>query len=143
MKNAMRAVCENGNAENGEEAPPIECVIVASQQSDDVTIKISDQGGGISRENMEKIWYYSFTTIMPQSRPSMDPMGRDESAPIAGFGYGLPLSRLYARYFGGDLEVISMDGYGTDTFVYLKLLKPDDTRKLTAADAVMPHLPGV
>jgi len=40
----------------------------------------------------------------------------------AGFGYGLPLSRLHARYFGGDLEVISMDGFGTDSYVVLNKL---------------------
>ena len=136
MKNSMRAVCENHD--NSDDDPPtIECVIVASQQSDDVTIKISDQGGGISRENMERIWYYSFTTIVPDKQPNMDE--DDKSQPMAGFGYGLPLSRLYARYFGGDLEVISMDGYGTDAFVYLNWLKPDDTRGLRAANAIEPH----
>ena len=68
-----------------------------------------------------------------------------QSNPMAGFGYGLPLSRLYARYFGGDLEVISMDGFGTDTFVYLNWLKPDDTRKLTSSEvASVPRLgPGM
>jgi len=134
MKNSMRAVCET---EHKGDPPPIECVIVASEQSDDVTIKISDQGGGIPRESMDKIWYYSFTTVVPDKQPSMENAtrsGPEEGAnPMAGFGYGLPLSRLYARYFGGDLEVISMDGFGTDTFVYLNWLHPDDRHKLTSS----------
>jgi pyruvate dehydrogenase kinase 2/3/4 len=41
---------------------------------------------------------------------------------MAGLGYGLPISRLYARYFGGDLQVISMEGYGTDAYLHLKRL---------------------
>jgi pyruvate dehydrogenase kinase 2/3/4 len=45
----------------------------------------------------------------------------DHSAntPLAGLGYGLPISRSYARYFGGDLDIMSMEGYGTDAFIYL------------------------
>jgi pyruvate dehydrogenase kinase 2/3/4 len=43
-------------------------------------------------------------------------------SPIAGLGYGLPISRSYCRYFGGDLDLISMEGYGTDAFVHLKRL---------------------
>ena len=44
---------------------------------------------------------------------------------MVGLGYGLPLSRLYARYFGGDLEIVSMDGYGTDVFVWLSMTEQD------------------
>ena len=91
MKNSMRAVCEhyNDSDTDSDDLPPIECVVVASQQSDDVTIKISDQGGGISRENMEKIWYYSFTTITRDQQPSMNPNENHNnygnSQPMAGF----------------------------------------------------------
>ncbi|KAJ1923367.1 [Pyruvate dehydrogenase (acetyl-transferring)] kinase isozyme 2, partial [Tieghemiomyces parasiticus] len=46
----------------------------------------------------------------------------DFKAPMAGFGYGLPISRCYARYFGGDLKLISMEGYGTDAYLHLSRL---------------------
>ena len=63
-------------------------LIVKGQE--DVTIKISDQGGGIPRQVTENLFMYLYSTA---PRPSMTP----EKAPLAGYGYGLPLSRLYAR----------------------------------------------
>ena len=36
---------------------------------------------------------------------------------LGGLGFGLPLSRLYARYFGGDLRLVNMRGYGVDAFL--------------------------
>ncbi|CAG7845900.1 SubName: Full=Related to branched-chain alpha-ketoacid dehydrogenase kinase, mitochondrial {ECO:0000313/EMBL:CCA77951.1} [Serendipita indica DSM 11827] len=41
---------------------------------------------------------------------------------IAGLGYGLPMARLYASYFGGSLELISMHGHGTDVFIKFRCL---------------------
>jgi len=41
-------------------------------------------------------------------------------SPMAGFGFGLPMARLYARYLGGELDIYSMPGYGTDTYIRLK-----------------------
>jgi pyruvate dehydrogenase kinase 2/3/4 len=63
-----------------------------------------------------------YTTVT--STPTIDPdfNKSDFKAPMAGFGYGLPISRLYARYFGGDLRLISMEGYGTDVYLHLNRL---------------------
>eukprot|EP00619_Florenciella_sp_RCC1007_P014308 CAMPEP_0205914582 /NCGR_PEP_ID=MMETSP1325-20131115/7312_1 /ASSEMBLY_ACC=CAM_ASM_000708 /TAXON_ID=236786 /ORGANISM="Florenciella sp., Strain RCC1007" /LENGTH=215 /DNA_ID=CAMNT_0053281639 /DNA_START=138 /DNA_END=785 /DNA_ORIENTATION=- len=41
---------------------------------------------------------------------------------LSGHGLGLPLSRVYARYFGGDLEVRSVEGFGTDCYLFLNRL---------------------
>jgi hypothetical protein len=34
-------------------------------------------------------------------------------------GYGLPMARIYARWAGGSLDLISMEGYGCDVFLRL------------------------
>uniref|UniRef100_A0A9J8A301 Protein-serine/threonine kinase n=2 Tax=Cyprinus carpio TaxID=7962 RepID=A0A9J8A301_CYPCA len=51
-------------------------------------------------------------------------------ASIAGFGHGLPISRLYARYFQGDLKLYSMEGVGTDAVIYLKALSSESFERL-------------
>jgi hypothetical protein len=54
--------------------------------------------------------------------PTIQQDDEDGPAVLAGYGYGLPISRLYARYFGGDLQIISMEGYGTDAYLHLNRL---------------------
>jgi signal transduction histidine kinase len=39
---------------------------------------------------------------------------------LAGLGYGLPLGRAYAEYFGGGIEVQSLWGWGTDVYLSLR-----------------------
>lgn len=41
------------------------------------------------------------------------------TAAVAFVGPGLPLSRLYARYLGGALDLVSLPGYGTHAYVNL------------------------
>jgi pyruvate dehydrogenase kinase 2/3/4 len=108
LKNSLRAVVETHGQDK--EEFPVTKVIVA-EGKEDITIKISDEGGGIPRSAIPLVWTYMYTTV--DRTPSLDPDfdKSDFKAPMAGFGYGLPISRLYARYFGGDLKLISMEGY--------------------------------
>ncbi|KAK9382289.1 pyruvate dehydrogenase [Kockiozyma suomiensis] len=119
LKNSLRAVVETHGAE-AEDFPPVKLIIAEGKE--DITIKISDEGGGIPRSAIPLVWTYMYTTV--ETTPSLDPdfSKSDFKAPMAGFGYGLPLSRLYARYFGGDLKLISMEGYGTDVYLHLNRL---------------------
>jgi len=110
FKNAMRAVIEH---KNGKDLPDIKVVIVKGKE--DLSIKICDLGGGVARSVVDLLFNYMYTTAPPPSKEIQQP-------PLAGYGYGLPLSRLYARYFKGDLYITSMEGYGTDACVYLKAL---------------------
>ena len=67
---------------------------------------MSDEGGGIPRSGLPRIWTYLYSTAnSPLSDMDVEGEGEDSPAVLAGYGYGLPLSRLYARYFGGDLQV--------------------------------------
>ena len=108
LKNSLRAVVERHGADK--EEFPVTKVIV-TEGKEDITIKISDEGGGIPRSAIPLVWTYMYTTV--DQTPNLDPdfNKSDFKAPMAGFGYGLPISRLYARYFGGDLKLISMEGY--------------------------------
>jgi len=124
LKNSMRATVEWHGVDA--DFPPIKVVIADGAENEDVVIKVSDEGGGITRSNMRKIWSYLFTTADPAIQEGMvgSNGGNDHGidAPLAGLGYGLPISRSYCRYFGGDLSIMSMEGYGTDAFVYLTRL---------------------
>ena len=137
--------------------PPIHVRICGGE--DDVTLRISDQGGGIPVHLLHKAWQFGWTDVDPVDSTDgvlgtmhmREGLGVDNAvvgpAPtpppphtalgnigevggggggnggrfrMAGLGFGLPLSRLYARYFGGDLRLLSMPGYGVDAFLYLK-----------------------
>ena len=101
--------------------PPIRVVI--AEGAEDVTIKISDEGGGIRRSGLQRIWTYLYTTAdSPAAGAAADSDTMANGRRCWRVRSDLRLSRLYARYFGGDLQVISMDGYGTDAYLHLNRL---------------------
>ncbi|KAK5667436.1 hypothetical protein QVD99_006034 [Batrachochytrium dendrobatidis] len=124
IKNAMRATVEFSQKSGRLVHPPVEIAI--AQSENDVIIRIRDAGGGITKENVKRVWEYSFTTVpkydddevggifSTQARMQME---QGVGGPIAGLGFGLPMSRIYAKYFGGSLEFKTVFGHGTDLFV--------------------------
>ncbi|KAL2922301.1 [Pyruvate dehydrogenase (acetyl-transferring)] kinase mitochondrial [Bienertia sinuspersici] len=108
VKNSLRAVQER-YVDSDKVAPPIR--IIVADGIEDVTIKVSDEGGGIPRSGLPKIFTYLYSTAENPLDEHAD-LGIGDNVTMAGYGYGLPISRLYARYFGGDLQIISMEGYG-------------------------------
>ncbi|KAL8277233.1 hypothetical protein RQP46_010406 [Phenoliferia psychrophenolica] len=126
-----------------------EIVITIAVSPGVLSIRIRDRGGGIKPENLPNVFSYAFTTVPPLADPDMDPdspgsdlyggssgagyyggvgggPGGGETSlktgmgTLAGLGFGLPLSRIYASYFGGSLDLVSMVGWGTDTYTVLR-----------------------
>ncbi|XP_061787940.1 pyruvate dehydrogenase (acetyl-transferring) kinase isozyme 2, mitochondrial [Nerophis lumbriciformis] len=119
FKNAMRATIER---HENRDLPPVH--VLVSLGGEDVSIKVSDKGGGVPFRRIENLFSYLYSTApAPQ-------MGEHVRPPLAGFGYGLPISRLYAKYFQGDLQLYSMEGHGTDAVIYLKALSTDSIERL-------------
>lgn len=117
LKNSMRATCEHHS--QADQLPPI--TVVIAKGDEEISVKISDLGGGIPRDGINRLWTYVYTTASEPAGLHQPAQGESTAIinPIAGFGDGLPLSRLYARYFGGDLTVMSMQGFGTDAFLHI------------------------
>ncbi|GAV79371.1 LOW QUALITY PROTEIN: HATPase_c domain-containing protein/BCDHK_Adom3 domain-containing protein, partial [Cephalotus follicularis] len=108
VKNSLRAVQER-YMDSDKVAPPVR--IIVADGIEDVTIKVSDEGAGIPRSGLPNIFTYLYSTAQNTLDEHSD-LGKFEAVTMAGYGYGIPISRLYAWYFGGDLQIISMEEYG-------------------------------
>ena len=118
LKNSLRATIEAHPKGKGP-VPPVEVVVCDGKNLEDVSVRISDQGGGIPRSSMSKVMSYMYTTAQVSQFDLLVAGQQESSTPLAGFGYGLPISRLYARHFDGDLRLLSVEGYGTDAYLHL------------------------
>jgi pyruvate dehydrogenase kinase 2/3/4 len=156
LRNSMQAVIEHRQFKDGN-PPPIEVLVCETPQH--VIIRISDQGGGISREFMPYLWSFSKgprknmrlrnLQRVPKMAATMDEVrvdhadaekhfsenqgkvveGGDSSLsaltcrpPNLRLGVGLPMSRIYAEYWAGSLDITSLEGYGVDAFLQISKL---------------------
>jgi pyruvate dehydrogenase kinase 2/3/4 len=140
LKNSMKAVVEthgdvdgDGDADDAFDLPRVRIVIADGEDNEDVVIKVADEGGGIKRRHLPRVWNYLFTTSSDDWASALEDGAFDAAAgpftretPLSGLGYGLPISRVYAKYFGGDLDIVSMEGFGTDAYLHLSRLGDHD-----------------
>lgn len=102
LKNSLRAVVEKHGVDC-DEYPPVK--VIVAEGNEDITIKISDEGGGIPRSAVPLVWTfmcgaqvpfelgdcadlvprYRYTTASPENL-EQDFQGTDFKAPMAGFG---------------------------------------------------------
>lgn len=119
FKNSLRAVVETYEEDK---YPPI-TVSLSEESADKFVVRIADCGGGIPEDALEQVFKYMFTTAFsPYSPPDAQDAAYEataERAIMAGFGYGLPISRLYTQFCGGDLELRDRKGEGVDCFITL------------------------
>ncbi|KAI9822476.1 MAG: hypothetical protein M1827_000195 [Pycnora praestabilis] len=176
LRNSIQAVVERRKDRVGE-PPPIEILICEAPQH--VIIRISDQGGGVSRDILPYLWSFSKgprsqarlenllqvpkmaatmqelkvlgdehqqSRVQGEPRSSEKrPRAQDNSLssltsrpPNLRLGIGLPMSRVYAEYWAGSLELHSLEGYGVDAFLQISKLGNKNEQLSTRAsmDAV-------
>lgn len=124
LKNSCRATLDKCKDAASVEERPITVTVCADETR--VLIQISDQAGGIPFDVGQHVWSYTYTTA-------------DHSTELAGYGVGLPLSRLYARYLGGSLDLVSLPGYGTNAYLFLPRLSSEQIEVVPDMDAYDDH----
>ncbi|CAK9025761.1 [Pyruvate dehydrogenase (acetyl-transferring)] kinase isozyme 4 [Durusdinium trenchii] len=109
LKNSCRATADMLSATTDLQVEDVPINVIVCADEDHVTICVSDRARGIPRG--VNAWLYLYTTAKNGA------YGGEKR--LAGHGVGLPLSRLYARYLGGALDLVSLPGYGTHAYVNL------------------------
>lgn len=128
LKNSARATVE---AEDKGKKRSI--VITIGADPSQVAIRVLDEAGGIPFGVADRVWSYMYSTARQTKGGSTFSM---QGTPLAGYGVGLPLSRLYARYLGGSLDLQSLPGGGTAAYLYLKRLESEAREELPTASSV-------
>lgn len=98
LKNSVQACIKNNVT------CPIICKVI--ETNTDIVIKIIDEAKSFNRSKLPYMFSYFHTS-------------EEKISSLSGYGYGLPLSRLYARYFGGDFYLVPFEGYGTEAIIYI------------------------
>ena len=107
-----------GTLPEGAELPPVRVICAVSDEA--VQFKLVDEAGGIRRSSLTNVWSY-------RALDSKWWKARD--------GLSLPLARLYCKYFGGSLDLVPMEGFGTDCYVSFNRLAHKNSEHIIPVDS--------
>lgn len=164
MRNSVQAVIDRHQKLPDPTVPPPPVEVTICEAQEHVIIRISDRGGGITRDELPYLWSFSKG---PKSQKRLENLGQvprmaatmqelhveeelgrlDLKAPTyqsslssltsrppnLRLGMGLPLSRVYAEYWAGSLELHSLEGYGVDAFLQISRLGNKNEQLVTRA----------
>lgn len=155
LRNSMQALMET-HKDSTSPPPPIEVLICEAPQH--VVIRISDRGGGIPRNIIPYLWSFSkgprsearlkALQKVPSMAATTQEFGghnqlKDSSlstlsvrTPGLRLGMGLPMSKIYAEYWAGGLELHSLEGYGVDAFLQISKLGNQNEQLRESIDSV-------
>jgi pyruvate dehydrogenase kinase 2/3/4 len=102
-----------GTLEAGVPLPPVKVIVAVSD--DAVQIKLADEAGGIKRSSLINVWSYRSLQSSWWQPPD---------------GLSLPIARLYCKYFGGSLDLVPIEGYGTDCYVVFNRLSHANSEQI-------------
>jgi len=132
LKNSCRATLDACETDFDIQTRPIKVVVCADERQ--VAIRISDRAKGIPFEVVSRVFSYLFSTARKAAKAKEEHGEAPPPSALAGYGVGLPLSRLYARYFGGSLGLVSWPGYGTDVHLLLPRLSTEQVEVVPDQD---------
>lgn len=109
LKNSFSATVKN--AKNAADVSQRPVKILVASEDRNIIIRVSDQAGGIPRKVSNRVFSYLYGAAASPDK---------KAGAMEGYGVGLPLSRLHAQYLGGQFEIRSYPGYGTDAYLLLR-----------------------
>lgn len=101
-----------------------EIKVTTCSNATDVLFRISDEGGGMTKEEYKNVWSYgNYKRFGNMDHIQQLEAKLNEKEPLSiRLGIGLPMSKVYVEYFGGDINLMTMEGYGTDAYVRIPRL---------------------
>jgi hypothetical protein len=148
LRNSIQSTVETFSpASPSTKPPPIEVLVCEAPQH--IIIRVSDQAGGVDPEVLPYLWSFAKgprkskrlrnlnqvprlaatpEDVVTQTSQQKENVKPDSLSPITArsadlkLGIGLPMSRIYAEYWAGNLELHSLEGYGSDAFLQISRL---------------------